>query len=133
MTSRSGQADLVRLSRGIDVSLAQLTPHSQKTDGAIGSRVTAHRQTGLHGTAHRGSAKRGKSMRFDLLDEYSTLVPFRLGISRGVSRGVSRSEAFQDPAVPARAAKRGTIANFAGHLELLHKLLGALRQMVLSN
>lgn len=61
-------------------------------------------------------------MRFDLLDEYSTLVPFGLG--------VSRKGAFQDPAVP---AKRDTIANFASHLELLRKLLGALRQMVLSS
>ncbi len=55
-------------------------------------------------------------MRFDLLDEYSTLVPFGLG--------VSRNGAFQDPAVPAKAAKRGTIANFASHLEMLRKLLG---------
>jgi hypothetical protein len=54
-------------------------------------------------------------MRFDLLDEYSTLVPFGLG--------VSRNGAFQGPAVPAKAAKRGTIA----------KLPGALRQMVLSS
>lgn len=56
-------------------------------------------------------------MRFDLLDEYSTL--FRLGVSRNV--------ASQDTAVPAKAAKRGTIANFASHLQLLRKLLGALR------
>lgn len=64
-------------------------------------------------------------MRFDLLDEYSTLVPFGLG--------VSRNGASQDPAVPAKAATRGTIAKFASHLELLRKLLGALRQMVLSS
>lgn len=63
-------------------------------------------------------------MRFDLLDEYSALVPFGLGVSRKVT--------FQDPAVPAKAAKRGTVANFASHLELLRKLLGALRQMALS-
>jgi len=55
-------------------------------------------------------------MRFDILDEYSTLVPFGLG--------VSRNRAFQDPAAPAKAAKRGTIANFARHLGLLRKLLG---------
>ena len=60
-------------------------------------------------------------MRFDLLDEYSTLVPFGLG--------VSRNRASRDPAVPAKAAKRGTIANFASHLELLRKLLGELRQV----
>jgi hypothetical protein len=63
-------------------------------------------------------------MRFDLLDEYSTLVPFGLG--------VSRNRAFQDP-VPAKAAKRGTIANLASHLELPRKHLGALRQMLLSS
>ena len=62
-------------------------------------------------------------MRFDLLDEYSTLVPFGFG--------VSRSKAFQHPAVPAKAAKRGAIATFASHLELLRKLLEALYQMVL--
>jgi hypothetical protein len=61
-------------------------------------------------------------MRFDLLDEYSTLVPFGLGISR--------DRAFEDPAVP---AKRDTIANLASHLELLLKLLGTLRQMALSS
>jgi hypothetical protein len=64
-------------------------------------------------------------MRFDLLDEYSTLVPF--------GRGVSRNGALQYPAVPAKAAKRGTIANFVSHLALLRKLPGALRQMVLSS
>jgi len=59
-------------------------------------------------------------MRFDLLDEYSTLVPFGLGVSRNV--------ALQDhPTLPAQAARRGTIANFAGHRELLRKLFGALR------
>ena len=63
-------------------------------------------------------------MRFDLLDEYSTLVPFGLG--------VSRNGASQDPAVPAKAVKRGTAVNFASHLEMLRKLLGTLRQMVLS-
>lgn len=64
-------------------------------------------------------------MRFDLLDEYSTLVPFGLG--------VSRNRDSQNPTVPAKAAKHGTIANFASHLELLRNLLGALRQMVLSS
>jgi hypothetical protein len=47
-------------------------------------------------------------MRFDLLDEYSTLVPFGLG--------VSRNSTFQDPAAPATSAKRGTIASLASHL-----------------
>jgi hypothetical protein len=63
--------------------------------------------------------------RYDLLDEYSTLVPF--------GRGVSRNATFQDPDVPANAAKRGAIASFASHLELLRKRLGTLRQMVLSS
>ena len=55
-------------------------------------------------------------MRFDLLDEYSTLVPFGLG--------VSRDGAFQDPAIPAKATKRGAIANFVSRLALLRKLSG---------
>jgi hypothetical protein len=63
--------------------------------------------------------------RFDLLDEYSTLVPFGLG--------VAQNRAFQDPAVPAKAAKRATIVTFSSHREMLRKLLGALRQMVLSS
>lgn len=62
-------------------------------------------------------------MRFDLLDEYSTLVPFGLGISR--------NRIPQDPILLDQPAKRNTIANFAGPLESLRKLLGALRQMVL--
>ncbi len=61
-------------------------------------------------------------MRFDLLDEYSTLVPFGLGSSKKM--------ASQDPAGPAKVAKHGTVANFASRLELLGKRLGALRQML---
>ena len=64
-------------------------------------------------------------MRFDLLDEYSTIVPFGLG--------VSRKGAFQDRVIPVKSTKRSSIANFAGRVELLRKLLGALRQMVLSS
>jgi hypothetical protein len=64
-------------------------------------------------------------MRFDLLDEYSTLVPF--------GRGVLRTRAVRDREVPAKAAKRDTTASFVGHLELLRKLLGILRQMALSS
>jgi hypothetical protein len=56
-------------------------------------------------------------MRFDLLDEYSTLVPFGLG--------VSRNRAIQDPAVRPQATRRGAIATLAGHLEFLRKVLGA--------
>ena len=57
-------------------------------------------------------------MRFDLLDECSTLVPFGLG--------VSRNRTFRDPDAPTKVAKRGS------HLELPRKLLGAIRQMMLS-
>lgn len=64
-------------------------------------------------------------MRFDLLDEYSTLVPFGLG--------VSRNGALQDPAAPAKAAKRGSTTSFASHLGLLRRVWGALRQIVLSS
>ena len=65
-------------------------------------------------------------MRFDLLDEYSTLVPFALGVSRNRA---SRDPAVpaQEPAVPAEASKHGSRPG------LLHKLSRALRQMVLSS
>lgn len=52
-------------------------------------------------------------MRFDLLDEYSTLVPFGLGSSR--------KKAFQEPAAPDMEAQP------SGHLGLLGKLSEALR------
>lgn len=68
-------------------------------------------------------------MRFDLLDEYSTLVPR----ARASGPGVSRNEDFQEPAVPAKVAERRTIASFARHLASLCKLPGALRQMVLAS
>jgi hypothetical protein len=58
-------------------------------------------------------------MRFDLLDECSTLVPFGLG--------ASRNRTFRDPDAPAKAAKRSK------HLELPRKLLGAIRQMMSSS
>ena len=70
---------------------------------------------------HPEVPKKEKTVRFDLLDEYSTLVPF--------GPSVSRKRAFQESEVPAEAAKRGTIANIAGHLELPRKLLEALRQV----
>jgi hypothetical protein len=71
-------------------------------------------------------------MRFDLLDEYSTLVPFGLGVSRKAAIQ-HRAVPAQDCDVPAKAVKRGTIANFTSHLVLLRKLPGAIRQMVLSS
>jgi len=83
-----------------------------------------HRQIGLHGTAPKGSAK-GEIMRFDLLDEYSTLVPFGLGVSRKAAIQ-HRAVPAQDCAVPAKAVKRGTIANFTSHLVSLRKLPGAI-------
>ena len=64
-------------------------------------------------------------MRFDLLDEYSTLVPFGLG--------TSRNKVFQESTAPAKPAKRGTFAGFASRLTLLRKVPGALRQMMLSS
>jgi len=64
-------------------------------------------------------------MRFDLLDEYSTLVPF--------GRGASRKGTFQDPAVPTKAARRRTIVRFASQLQLPRKFLGALCQLILSS
>ncbi len=60
-------------------------------------------------------------MRFDMLDEYSTLVPFGLG--------VSRNRTFQYPAAPAKAVKRGAIANCAIRLKLLIKFVAVLRHI----
>lgn len=48
-------------------------------------------------------------MRFDLLDEYSTLVPFGLG--------GSRNRTPQEPVVvPSKADKRGTIPSFISRM-----------------
>lgn len=65
-------------------------------------------------------------MRFDLLDEYSTLVPFGLGVSRRAAVP-NRAAPAQEPAVPAEASERG------GRPGLLHKLSGPIRQMVSSS
>jgi hypothetical protein len=65
-------------------------------------------------------------MRFDLLDEYSTLVPFGFGVSRKATIQ-NRAVPAQEPAVPAEASKRGSRPG------LLHKLSGALRQIVFSS
>ena len=65
-------------------------------------------------------------MRFDILDEYSTLVPFGLGASK-------QNRVVQYPAVAAEAANRSVVDNFLGSPELLRKLIGALRQLVLSS
>jgi hypothetical protein len=64
-------------------------------------------------------------MRFDLLDEYSTLVPFGLG--------VPRSGVFHNPAIAAEAASRSAVDKFAGKPVLPRKLLEAFRRMTLSS
>ena len=62
-------------------------------------------------------------MRFDLLDEYSTLVPFGLGVSRKAA--IQNPDVqVQEPASPAEAAQRSSRPG------LLHKLSGAIRQFV---
>ncbi len=60
-------------------------------------------------------------MRFDILDEYSTLVPFGLG--------VSRNRTFQYPTAPTKAVKRGAIANCASRLKMLLKHVAAVHQI----
>lgn len=64
-------------------------------------------------------------MRFDLLDEYSALVPFGLGVSRKRPR--------QDPAMPVKVAERSTIANFASRLQVLHKILRTPGQLLFAS
>jgi hypothetical protein len=65
-------------------------------------------------------------MRFDLLDEYSTLVPFGLGVSR--KKAFQNPDALaQEPAIPAEASEH------VSHPGLLRKLSGALRQMMSSS
>jgi hypothetical protein len=64
-------------------------------------------------------------MRFDILDEYSTLVPFGLGVSK-------RNRVIQYPTAPTKAVKavkRSAIANCANRLKTLLKLVAALRQI----
>jgi hypothetical protein len=57
-------------------------------------------------------------VRFDLLDEYSTLVPFGLGSSRP-------KKVVQYPIETDNAVKRGVIANCAGCLKLLLNVVAA--------
>jgi hypothetical protein len=61
-------------------------------------------------------------MRFDLLDECSTLVPFGLG--------VSRKPAPQDHAAPDQPAECEAVGD--SRLEMLRTLPGALRRTVWS-
>lgn len=61
-------------------------------------------------------------MRFDILDEYSTLVPFGLGVSK-------RNMVIQYPSAPTKAVKRGTIANCVSRLKILFRVVNALGQI----
>ncbi len=61
-------------------------------------------------------------MRFDILDEYSTLVPFGLGVSK-------RNRVVQYPAEAAKAVKPGTFANCVSRLKNLFKFVKALDQI----
>jgi len=61
-------------------------------------------------------------MRFDILDEYSTLVPFGLGISK-------QNRVVQYPATATEAVKPGAIANCAGRQKILFKFVEALGQI----
>ena len=58
-------------------------------------------------------------MRFDILDEYSTLVPFGLGVSK-------RNRVIQYPTAPAKAVRRGAIAICAGRSKLWLKFVAVL-------
>jgi hypothetical protein len=64
-------------------------------------------------------------MRFDILDEYSTLVPFGLGVSK-------QNRVVQYPAAATKAAtktvKPGAIANCVSRLKILFKFVKALGQ-----
>ena len=64
-------------------------------------------------------------MRFDILDEYSTLVPFGLGVSK-------QTRVIQYPAAAAEAVtvvKPSTIANCVSRLKILFKFVTALGQI----
>lgn len=61
-------------------------------------------------------------MRFDILDEYSTLVPFGLGVSK-------RNRVIQYPTAPAKAVKRDTITNCTSRLKLLFKFVSVIRHI----
>ena len=64
-------------------------------------------------------------MRFDMLDEYSTLVPFGLGVSR-------QNRVVQYPAAATesvKAVKPGAIANCVSRLKILFKFVTALGQI----
>ena len=57
-------------------------------------------------------------MRFDILDEYSTLVPFGLGVSK-------QNRVIQYPAAATKAVKPGAIANCVSRLKILFEFVKA--------
>ena len=61
-------------------------------------------------------------MRFDMLDEYSTLVPFGLGVSK-------HNRVVQYPTAPAEAVECGAIANCVSRLKILFNFVKALGQI----
>ena len=61
-------------------------------------------------------------MRFDILDEYSTLVPFGLGVSK-------QNRVLQYPAAATEAVKPGAIANCTSRLRILFKFVKSLGQI----
>ena len=61
-------------------------------------------------------------MRFDILDEYSTLVPFGLGVSK-------HNRVVQCPTAPTEAAEPGAIAKCVGHLKVLFNYVKTLSQI----
>ena len=61
-------------------------------------------------------------MRFDILDEYSTLVPSGLGV-------FEQNRVVQDPATAAEAVKSGAIASCLSRLNVLFKFVKALGQI----
>jgi hypothetical protein len=61
-------------------------------------------------------------MRFDILDEYSTLVPFGLGIFK-------QNRVVQYPATATKAVKPSAIANCVSRLKILFKFAKALGQI----
>ena len=61
-------------------------------------------------------------MRFDMLDEYSTLVPFGLGVFK-------QNRVVQYPAIATKAVKPGAIANCVSRLKILFKFVKALGQI----
>ena len=61
-------------------------------------------------------------MRFDILDEYSTLVPFGLGVSK-------QNRVVQYPTTATKAVKPGAIANCVSRLKILFKFVKALGQI----